>query len=571
MNRPEAVFLASGYRWMHWLRRYGGIAAVYVLATGLTTAEFMGDSIDYVASIVAMQQGRDYFFWEFAHLLWRPFGWVVCAVFTPLTSSVVGANPSANVTYQLLAISWLSGLLAVVLTHGLLRRLVKREWIANMVAVALVFSYGFLNHAQSGAPYVPGLALLVLGLYILLGDEDQPERSRWRGVLAGAALAGSVSLWITYVLAVPAALTSPLFVFGLGKKQLRLVVVATLSWVVLIGLAYAAVLAHLGIHGLTDLTAWMAASADAATVPRGGVPRMVFSLARSFLNMGDDGILFKRFLRQDPINPVTLSELLLLSVAKLGLFYLFLSAIVAKLLRVPDGRRLLGLAVLSAIPVMALALFLEGGAVDRYLPLYPFLFLALGGAVSRSRLMSPPTLVALTFVAAAVIINSSALANVVVHGQQEKAAARIRDLRPLLKRESLVVTVNIRDELVNFNRSFPLDPINLDGDRPLRVGSIIVPGSAQVSWWRQGFASGVLKTWKGQGDVWISKRVLSARPRSEWGWVESDDPRVSWGDVHAFFSTLELGRSLGGEDGFVLLASSARNQELFRRLAEENR
>jgi hypothetical protein len=121
---------------------------------------------------------------------------------------------------------------------------------------------------------------------------------------------------------------------------------------------------------------------------------------------------------------------------------------------------------------------------------------------------------------------------------------------------------------VNFNRSFPLNAVNLDTDHPVRVGSVIVPGSAQVGRWRQGLASTVLKTWRQGGDVWMSKRALSPRPDAAWGWVESDDPRVSWGDVYNFFSGVEMGESLGGQDGFSLVVRSPRNEDLFRQLAE---
>jgi hypothetical protein len=569
MNRTEGEFSVSHHSWKQWFRRYGLVLVVYLLATCFTNADFMGDTIDYVASIVAMTQGHYYYFWEFAHLLWRPFGWVVSLVSTPLTRLVVGENPYSNVTLQLLIISWLAGLLVVVLTHGLVSRLLKREWIANVVTIASIFSYGFLNHAQSGASYVPGLSLLLLGLYILLRGEDKPKNSLRTGLLAGAALAGAVFLWVTYVLAVPAALASPLFIFGFDKKRLRLVLLASLACVVFIGLAYVIVLAHLGIYDLNKLQAWMAASAEGAYLPRGGVPRMLFSLARSFVNMGNDGLLFKRFLRHDPFNPVSLSDLFLLSLGKLALFYLFLGGIVVNLGRTSQGRRVLGLLILSLIPVMVLALFLEGGAVDRYLPLYPFIFLALAYSLSSSSAMRIVNFIALGFFAAATSINISVLATPVINGQQETAAARIRELQPLLKPESLVVAVNLRDELVNFNRSYPLNPINLDRDHRLRVVSVIVPGSAKGWWWRQGFASGVLKAWKGDGDVWMSKRVLSPRPQAEWGWVESDDPRVSWTDVYKFFSRLEMGHSLGGEDGFVLLMPSPQNEELLRKLAEE--
>ena len=54
--------------------------AVYVLATWLTDAAFMGDTEDYVDSAVAFRNGVDYRFWEFGHLFWRPLGWLLSAL-----------------------------------------------------------------------------------------------------------------------------------------------------------------------------------------------------------------------------------------------------------------------------------------------------------------------------------------------------------------------------------------------------------------------------------------------------------------------------------------------------------
>jgi hypothetical protein len=555
--------------WRAWVRRYGLIVTVYLLATGFTKADFMGDTIDYVASIVAMAEGHYYYFWEFAHLLWRPLGWAAFWLLTPLTRRFVGDNPYANVTLQLLTISWLAGLLAVFLTHAVVRRLVKCEWIANVITIAFMFSYAFLNHAQSGASYVPGLSLLLLGLATLATSRDEPEKWFRSGLRAGAALAGAVCLWVPYVLAVPAALASPLLLFGMGRHRLRLVLVAALACALFVAAAYGTVLAHLGISDLGKLRAWMAVSAEGAYLPRGGLPRMAFSLPRSFVSMGNDGPLFKRYLSHDSLNPVSVSDLLRPSLLKLAVFYALVAAVVLELVLTWEGRRFLAVLALSMGPVMALALLLEGGAADRYLPLYPFMFLGLAYTLSRRRLGGLATVITLGFVAVVIVTNSSVLATPVIDGQQQEAVARMAPLQSRLKPGSLVLTVNLRDELVNFNRSFPLNAMNRDTDHPLRVGSVVVPGSAQVGTWRQGLASTVLKAWRSGGDVWMSTRVLSPRPQAEWGWVESDDPRVSWADVHDFFSRLDMGESLGGPDGFALVVRSPRNEEVFRMLGEE--
>ena len=554
----------QSHRWKSWFRKYALVVGTYIFATWFTDADFMGDTVDYVASIIAIRQGRNYFFWEFAHVLWRPFGWLFSFLVTPLTRLWIGDNEYANVTLQLLVVSWLAGLLMVFLTHSLIKRLYKRDWVANVVTVAMIFSQGFLVHAQSGAAYVPGLSLLLLGLYILVRNGEEPERPALTALMAGAALAGSVCFWVTYVLAVPAALVSPLFIFGFTKKRLRLVLLTGVACAGVAALAYGLVLAQLGIYSVTGFRSWMSASAEAAFIPRGGLPRTVFSFARSFINMGNDGMIFKRFLSNDPFNPVSLSDLFRLSLWKLALFYLFFASIVINLLRSRPGRQVLGLLIVSIIPVMALALFLEGGAVDRYLPIFPFIFLSLAFSLSSNRSLRGLNIVALAFFGAASIANVSVLSTSVLNRQQEMAAARIIELQPQLKPQSLVLTVNLRDELVNFNRSFPLHPINLHNGNPLRVGSLIAPGSENVPRWRKDFASAVLAAWKNGGDVWISRRVLSPQPRSEWGWVESDDPRVSWTDLYTFFSQLEMGQTVGGEDGFLIVLPSPENEKFLR-------
>ena len=557
-------------QWTLGFRQYALVVAIYLLATAFTDADFMGDTIEYVSSIINIRVGRYYFFWEFAHVLWRPFGWLFSLLVTPLTRPIIGDSEHANVTFQLLIVSWLLGLLMVFLCYSLVKRLTGRAWIANVVTIAMIFSLGFLVHAQSGTPYVPGLSLLFLGVYILLRHGEEPKRPVLTALLAGSALAISVCFWVTYVLAVPAALVSTLFVFGWNKQRLRLALLTSAICAGVTGLAYVLVLAHLGIYSVSGFRQWMAVSAEAAFIPRGGTLRTVFSFARSFISMGNDGIIFKRYLSQDPFNPVSLPELFRLSLWKLGLFYVFFTAISINLLRFKTGRRVLGLLVISMIPVMALALLLEGGAVDRYLPIFPFIFLALAFSLSSDKSLRGLNIAALIFFVAATITNVSVLAKPVLNKQQEMSAARIRELQPRLRPETVVLTANLRDELVNFNRSFPLHPINLDQEHRLRVGSVIAPGAENMSRWRKDVAAAVLKAWQTSDDVWISRRVLSPHPQPDWGWVESDDPRVSWTDVYTFFSQLEMGETLGGEDGFVLVLPSSHNQTVLKDWAQRN-
>jgi len=97
-----------------------------------------------------------------------------------------------------------------------------------------------------------------------------------------------------------------------------------------------------------------------------GVRRTIFGFAHSFIDLGKDGVLFKRFLLHDPYNPVSLRQLVRLSLWKLALFYAVVLAIATRLAR--SGRsNVLAICALSAGPVLVFAVFWFGGDIERYL------------------------------------------------------------------------------------------------------------------------------------------------------------------------------------------------------------
>jgi hypothetical protein len=555
---------APANRWPTLARRYGLVLAVYLLATLFTNAYFMADTTDYVDSIVSFVGGRNYDFWEFGHLFWRPLGWLLYALCKPLTSLVAGGDVRFNVILVLVALNWLAGLLSVCALYGIVRRLCGgRIWMTGLVTVTFVFSHAFLNFTQTGSSYIPGLSLLLLGLYILTRYGDRDENFWTTPLLAGLALAGAVCLWLPYVLAMPAAVAAPLFLFGFDRMRLRLVISTGVALAVFVTVAYAVVvIGALGIHTLAGLKAWVSAASHDTDIK--GVTRMVFGFARSFIYMGNDGVLFKRYLVGDPFNRVTILDLLRLSLWKLALFYLFLTSVTINLLFSAQGRRILGLLVLNAAPVILFAISFDGGAVERYLPLYPAMFLALTVCLSDARSIAFLNYVACAFIAAVILTDATALAKPVLDRRQEATAARMSEVVQRLKPESRIITATWQDELINFSRSYPFHPLNRAGN--LRIGALVTPGTTLAAEWREGFAAETLATWEHGGEVWVSKRVLSPRPRPEWNWTEGDEKRVSWPDFHAFFSQMEMDESAGGDDGFVLISQSSKNQEYLKRI-----
>jgi hypothetical protein len=108
--------------------------------------------------------------------------------------------------------------------------------------------------------------------------------------------------------------------------------------------------------------------------------------------------------------------------------------------------------------------------------------------------------------------------------QRKLIATRLQDLLPKLAPNSRIVVLDIHDEVVNFARTFPLDPINREHRGVFYPA--INSGTAQSCHWQKDLATAASTVWKNEGDVWISKRLLEETPHRDWVWAEGADPCV---------------------------------------------
>jgi len=363
-------------------------------------------------------------------------------------------------------------------------------------------------------------------------------------------------MWLPFVLAIPGALITPLLLFGANKQRWQLAIRTAVAFGLATSISYGIVMACFGIDTPKEMIAWLSNASHG--VQAGGVGRAAIGLPRSFINMGNDGILFKRFLVHDPFNPVTVSELFRLSFWKLLVFYLFVASIPLFLMRSGEGRRLVALTLFGAAPLLIFAIRFDGGAVERYLPLYPFLFLGLAGVLNTDRVRWAFKAIPVVFIAAMIVTNSLALATSTVDRKEHAAANRLQDLVPRLRKGSEVVVSHLQDDLFSFQTASPFHPLAATSD--YRFYSVIVPNTPHVDSWREEFAAQAIAVWDGGGDIWISKRLLNSSPKAEWNWVEGADPRVSWRDINSFFAQMQTGEGAGNDDGFLLLLQSQQNK-----------
>ncbi|HJZ69838.1 MAG TPA: hypothetical protein VKF81_17060 [Blastocatellia bacterium] len=540
-------------------RRYGLVAGTYVLATLVTAPFFMGDTIGYADYIVR----RD--FSDFGHFGWYLLGWLASELMMPLTRLFVGQAPTLNVTLTLIIINWLAGLMSVLLMRSLTSHITRREWAANLATLALIVSLAFLDLTQSGSSYIPGMSLLLLAIHIQVTRNDDP-RSVKRSILAGLSLAGALAVWFTYIFAIPAAIAAPMILHGFNKQRIRFALQTGATITVVTMLLFGIGSYTQGVRTVTGLREWVSRAAHGAH-GISGFARAAFGAGHSFIDTGNDGPMVKAYLTKDQYNPVSLTDLVRASLWKLALFYLFLSAVFFNLLRSAQGRRIFVLFAATAVPVVGFAIFWQGGAIERYLLLYPVLFVALAYSLASDRSIRVLKYVCLTFVATMAVSNLMVLAKPVQARREQAVIRRLKELQPLLKRQSLVVTLNQTDEVWALQWTFPFNPIN--ASESLNTYHLIEPLTDQVLSWREDFASEVLSVWEDGGDAWISTRMLSERPLRDWNWIERADPNVSWKDINAFFSRIQTGNVVGGEDGFWLLLPSEQNRSLLKRIVQE--
>jgi hypothetical protein len=541
-------------------RPYAYISAVYILATLMTRPFFQGDTLDYVSSIVAHTTGEYYDFWDFGHLFWRPIGWLAFRLSSPVLGMFVGPDPRVQVTLILIILSWMAGLASSLLLLALLRLYCTHGWTPQLVVTAFVFSMAELNYSQTGSSYTPGLSLLILGMYLIAQEAMRPSENVGMQVCAALALAGSVSLWFLYVLAVPAAIMLPFASGPPDRSRVRFSSGTLYYFCLSIALIYVGVIIHLRLSSVASALAWILASSHGILIQ--GVSRAIFGWPRSLMTMGDAGRIIKRYILHDPFNPISGRDLLGLwpELLKFGLFYMTLVSIIVTLGRSSRGRQGLTVGTLATLPVLGFAIHWSGGDLERYLPLYPAFFLMLSISLTDQKAVSWAKTIAWLFVLCVVFPNAVSLRSAAVQHSQTQAENRVIGLLPRLKPGSCIIVSHNLDDLMEFNRNFPFSSINrLDA---LHIYGLLTPGDSDVTRWRESFASRALSTWHAGGDMWISSRVLHRTPYPDWNWVEGDDNRVSWLDLESFFAHLQYGESLGGDDGFVLLLSSTENRKL---------
>ena len=468
----------------------------------------------------------------------------------------MGGDAQMAVALLLMCLSCFAMLCSVLFLYSVLVRTTDRPWLSLFVTVAFMCSNVSLCALHSGTPYPAGLAFILAGIWLVQKDSSTNLK---RAVLAGLCGGLAVCFWFPYIVALPPLLC--LAIFNQRSDWLRSGFALTLS-AALVVILLLGVGAHFrGVDSFSAFRMWFT-SAGHGTEQNRNFIRSLFGLPRAFLEMGQTGIRIKQFLFHDPYASVRFGELFRLSLWKMGLFYTALLCL-ASLALSAEGIKPLTVFCIALGGNIALALVFEGGSTERYLPLFPFFFMAVGQCLTLKRTQLLTRILVGSLLLLIILGNLPAFSASRIHAEQNQAANRVTPLLPL-PRESRIYTI-AEDNVFQLRVNAPLHEVNRLGD--YEVTGVYVP-MMRTGHWKHDFASGVLSVWEKGGEVWVTTRVLQAAPRREWNWVEGDDPKVSWKDIVNFFPPLERGTTVGGEDGFFLLPHSATNRATLASFAQ---
>jgi hypothetical protein len=545
---------------------YAALTLIFSLFLFWIRPQYGGDPADYAKNAYlflthpGLEATRGIL--EFGHLLWRPAAVGVTMMCGTVISAWTHVDTPLVPLAAMIALNAILSLLAFLLIYKIGRGLSGplAGWI---VALLFLTSNAVLTYLRSGYSYLPGLAMQVLAVEIILVTSAS-WRLGLRAFLLGCALAASFCLWVPYVVTIPGVIVLALLwgKAGLSRAQrLRFAVLAAFWLVIITGLVFGGAVMLNQFWSGQQIVDWIRDSSHEWAQTRRLV-RLVTGLPRSLLALQDETVMLKRLYLHDPYAPVTWKAILMAVAWKPPLFALAMSALAWILARTEEGRCLLIANLCGWIPLIffSVAVF-EPGSPSRFLPGFALLFAGLAYAAGRlSWRQAPARIVSVIlsiFFAIMLVVNVSSVSPAARQARDRNALARLEAYNLVRKPNDVLVLLGFRDPIFRFQNADPFHPFS---QADFRVLDAIEPGTLRGLRFRREFAAEAANAWQHGGDVWISRRLITERPVPEWDWVEGDTPGVGWRDLSAYYRQFATDAETGGADGFLRIAASPENR-----------
>jgi hypothetical protein len=549
---------------------YLAIVVLFLATYWFTSPDYIGDTTRYAADAIGHAAGQETQFWEFGHLLWRPYGYVGYSLFGNYYAQTFGGTSNQSVIRFLMHTNFVCSIGTLLLLLFLFRKAADM-WIAVAVVFGLSCTTPFLNYSHSGAPYIPALLFSALTFSLLTAAAERSLDGRRFAVLAGVSFTVATGLWFPFSISglgmLAALYLVPMPDSGVIHEhrplRRRLMAWFLLSLAASTLVLFAAAAAAKGVRNLAQLWQWVLESDNAWSQSQTAM-RAATGLARSVWNFGEETILLKRWLFSDPYNPVSAWTVIPSLGVKLAVFYLGLGATAWVLWK--QSRPVLYMLVAAGLPLLLFAVVLfEPSSPERFLPLFPFAGLAFAAVLDKAGRHIVASACVAVLLAGSVVVNLEQQWKRAADARFRETTKRLQTLNNNVQPGALVFLVTFRDDLYRLPELNPLDQ-RLAASH-FRVVDAIEIASRRIMRWRAEFAEQAQEQWARNGEVWVSERLLAPRPQPHWHWVEGDDQRIRWSELPATFGQLDFdAKVLAGSDGFLRLARTQTNHD---RLAKE--
>lgn len=568
-----SVWLQTGGRYRYGSKAVGRklyafalIAIAFLIMYAVTVQDTPGDTRDYVSEVLHYQQNRattpPSALWEFGHLFWRPLGYALWQLTTPLTSVWFHGNPMIEISGVFWALTFVSGLVMVLLVLAIAVRLGVKRPGALTIAFGVLLCSAVLNYIHSGTPYIPGLALQMAGLWLVVKAVQEERGRTLNEVLAGCALALGCALWFPYFFGIPAVLIAALVLpAGTGARRVdreRLsLFTSVVGSTIFFGFAFFAIgatLAHVG--SLVQLREWILSSGHGMQSHQ-RLLRFPTGITRTFFYLGDEGMVIKRFVFHDPYAPVSWWTIVG-GLWKIALVFLTFASLIAVLAYRRGSRWTVAIIVFAIVPTLFFAVFIfEPSSAERYLPMFAGLVIAVCVLLRDQAAPRPVAWLLTLFVTAMAAVNLAAYAGK-LPSEARRSSDRFALIHSHVRSGGVAIVLSVSDPLTGYFEKSPFDPRNQATALPLYQA--IGVHAHEFNSWKADSACRILQAWQAGGDALLSDRLIARTPKPDWGWVENDDPNVHWADLRRFYSHFDVDEKFGRSDGFVRVARDPKNE-----------
>jgi len=553
--------LATGLLWaalpLPFIWRFLLALAFVLLMVFVKPVVIGGDAAMYaddIANSLPHGWGETHALWNFAHLIWRPLGRLLAKYFLGVLAPHFGGNARMTIAFLLMLPNLVAALACGLVLQDMVWRFTESGPASFLTAFAFLCLNPLLHYARFGSPYIVGVTCTTVATYFAA----VPRVRSWPAALLAGGFAGiAVLCWAPFLVSFPAILVS-IWVLGrneaAGMSRIRFAIFVCAAAGGITIAFYALAMGAAGIHGVSGLVAWIHESASDSQSSK--LLRMVSGMVRSTYELGDDSVWLKWYIFRDPYTKVGIVDLVRVLLTKIALFYVALIGLAVLLWHSLFGRHLLLFIAIAMLPHMAVALSYESGSVERYVGFLPPLFLGFGYGMGSAEFTVRRRLIAGLLCCAHIPFNLASASDRNLGNVLKKDPARLQVLLSLAP-GSRIFLVNSFDPLFRLGYGDPLNPLHKQ-----RVGSVnAFPAFGRpASLWRSDFACSALSISDRGGEVWVTKRFLSAQPKRSWLWVEGDLPGLTWSAMHEYFSTIDKSVERGGTDGFFQVSTSGESR-----------